>query len=143
MIVPRATETEISELRVDSCDPVSKSEEEDDMSKNDAFEAVEETVVEVDVGDKAPESIIGGVGLGIVVATETYGIPSIDVADEDAEDEVVGEMGIVDVTVALGVVKAAGKVTAAEIGKPNKVLEDAVMVLIVDEGIPILVSGNS
>ena len=50
-------------------------------------------------------------------------------------------MGVVDVTVALGVVKVAGKVTAAEIGKPDEALEDAATILSVDEGVPMLVNG--
>ena len=42
------------------------------MIKNDELEVVEDTAVEVDVDDKAPESAIGGIGLGVVAATGSY-----------------------------------------------------------------------
>jgi hypothetical protein len=70
--------------------------------KNDELEGVEETAAEIEVVAEAPEPMIGDIGLGAIAATEAYGIPSVDVDDEGAEDIVVGKVDSVVVTVARG-----------------------------------------
>ena len=57
-------------------------------------------------------------------------MPNIDVADEDAEVEVVGKVEIVDAAAGFGLVRVAVNVTAAEVDKPTEVLGGASLLLV-------------
>ena len=57
------------------------------MVENDELEVVEEMVAEAVVDDR----------VGVIVATEECVIPSIDVTNGDAENEVVGKVELVAV----------------------------------------------
>ena len=99
------------------------------MVENDELEVVEEMVAEALVDDR----------VGVIVATEECVVLSVDATHGDAEIEVVGIVEIAAAPASFGIVRAVSKVVADEIGIPNKLLENAVVVLIADEGVTILV----
>ena len=69
------------------------------------------------------------IGLGVVVTTESHGIPNTNIADESAADERVGIVEVVETAVAFGTIKAAGKVIIDEIEKPNEMLKGDVLTM--------------